>query len=224
MSARALVGLGLLLALGCGHTPSASATSRRDPAPPAELEAPASPRPFDAPRSSQARPGPGRSRVERTADPVASGQRPWWSELSTGSYTLERSSEPAANKVWDLAVGRSSGHHHPAEGLLEAKVQARLALERELEGDDAPLVLLDLFLTPEGILLALTGRRRAAPVDAPPLEAPPSVVADGPHLVGPHRFHDDRHLYLECDVEGPLANPSWGTRQVLARIQLPENP
>jgi hypothetical protein len=106
---------------------------------------------------------------------------------------------------------------------------AHLAL-RELFGEEPPRPrLIDLFVSPEGDLfvllgLRLEGRRERGAAQPPTLAPPPSVIAAGPHRVGPHQFHDDRHLYLECEIEGPLANPNWGAERALARLAPRETP
>lgn len=168
------------------------------------------------------RPEPPNGQI-RSNDPIGAGLQPWWAHLETATYELHRVGE--AHTVWELAVGRSTGHHHPVEGVLAAKVAARLMLAPE--SADAPeLVLLDLFMTSNRTLLALVGRPRSKPAHPVErtLQAPLSIIAKGPHRVGPHRFHDDQHVFLECEVEGPLANPSWGPQQVLARLGYQETP
>ncbi|MEO1230123.1 MAG: hypothetical protein AAFZ18_14555 [Myxococcota bacterium] len=151
-----------------------------------------------------ARPGPPRwSEFEPSA--------PWWAGLETGAYALSDSGEAGE---WLLSVGHSTGHHHAAEGLLDARVQARLGLRRVAEGEPR---LLDLYINTDRQFFVLYGVPSRAD-GAPELHAPPPFGAPGRHRVGRHLYEGDKHLFLECDVEGPLANPDWGSDRVSAAL------
>lgn len=177
------------------------------------------------PSSPRARPAPPTSSVPaaRPPDPpqppidsaVAQGRTPWWAGLPPGDYALGRQAE--RKSAWALAVGSSSGHHHPSEGLLAAKVAARAALQGDDPGD---ATMLDLFFASDRTVLALYGRPlEADPAALPTAGLPPSLAAPGSHRVGPHLFFEDRHLFLECEVEGPTTNPEWGTGLMTARLE-----
>lgn len=155
--------------------------------------------------------------IERAPDVPASPSpdRPWWAKLPFGAYRW-----PADDgRSWWLAVGHSDEHHHSAEGLLTAKVKARLAL-RQLEGakNEEPR-LLDLFITSTRQFYVLYGIEASAEAAIAPLPAR-TASASGRHLAGRHLFDDGQHLFLECDVEGPLANPNWGSDRVSAMLVL----
>lgn len=159
--------------------------------------------------------------VDATADlgPIGKGELPWWFELSPGIYRFD-------GALVVLAVGESKEHHHVAEGFLESKVRARLAVRQAAErirfaGPMPEPELLDLFITREQRFFALY--RLRVPADAQPtsqpvkLEVPRDLHVEGMHRRGRHVFEDDRHLFLECDVEGPIANPDWGRSRASAR-------
>ena len=161
------------------------------------------------------------------ADPVSRGEAPWWEGVSTGIYAL--SMHPGGTThPWAVAVGRSSEHHHAVQGLIQAKVEARMVLG-ELAASGLELAhepgMIDLFVTAEGELLVLYGSPvLEAPDDIEPLHPPARLDSPRRQLVGRHAFEHSRHLYLECEVEGPLANPEWGTSRLSAQLHLQENP
>lgn len=153
------------------------------------------------------------------SDEVTRGESPWWRTLEAGIYMFD--GEPHV-----LAVGDSKDHHHIAEGFLQAKVMARLGVRRafesiQLRGTPNEPTLEDLFITRDLRVLALYAMR--VPKDAflvgTPLRLRPPEVLNTPgrHRIGRHVFESDRHLFLECDVEGPIANPDWGRTQAAAR-------
>ena len=127
-----------------------------------------------------------------------------------------------------MAVGRSVDHHHPAEGFLQAKVRARLATRRAagviaFQGAMPGAYLEDLFIAPDNSFMALYR------LDVPGNAGLPDSVADwtpparirqlGRRRIGRHMFEDAQHLYLECDVEGPVANPDWGQTRATAQYE-----
>lgn len=152
--------------------------------------------------------------------PVGRGEIPWWHDLDPRIYALD-------GEVVVLAVGRSSEHHHVAEGFLKSKVAARLGVRKASEsigfaGAMPEPELFDLFITREQRFFALY--RMAVPegaevaVPPEPLEAPANIDVPGLHRLGRHVFDGERHLFLECDVEGPIANPDWGRSRASARF------
>lgn len=152
--------------------------------------------------------------------PVAQGELPWWHDLPPGVYQFE-----GRRRV--LAVGRSTDHHHVAEGFLKAKVTARLGVRKAAEpvafsGTMPEPELSDLFITREQkfyVLYQLPVPEAAQVEPAPaPLAVPAALVGPGRHRVGRHVFEGDRHLYLECEVEGPIANPDWGRTRATALL------
>lgn len=183
--------LGLVLSVGCATQPSG-------PAAVAAL-VPTTP-PLEPARASES---------EAWPEPVA----PWWASLATGSYRL-RGRELPDGPLW-LAVGRSEDHHHPTEGILHARVEARLAV-LERSGPEARPFLVDLFVSRDGTTYALYAARHADPdAEATPV-GPPAGLAPRPR--GRHSFAGTRHLYLECAVEGPLTNPEWGATRYSAHL------
>lgn len=160
------------------------------------------------------------------SDAVSRGELPWWHGLAAGVYRYR-------GEVVVLAVGGSTEHHHPTEGFLQAKVTARLAVRKaaaavSFAGPMPEPELSDLFVTRKETFLALHLLR--VPDDATPpselreLSAPPSLAGAGRRRLGRHVFERDRHLYLECDVEGPVANPDWGRSRATARLSVPGSP
>ncbi|MCK6545661.1 hypothetical protein L6R52_07310 [Myxococcota bacterium] len=153
-------------------------------------------------------------------DPVTRGELPWWHAVQDGVYRFD-------GALVVLAVGRSTSHHHVAEGFLASKVQARLAVRRAAErirfaGPVPEPVLEDLFITRERTFLALYSLHvpKDAGVSSATITtlAPPDLLRmAGRRRVGRHVYERDRHLYLECDVEGPIANPDWGRTRASAR-------
>ena len=125
-----------------------------------------------------------------------------------------------------IAVGASKDHHHIAEGLLLAKVKARLkvrkASERVAFKSAMPEPqLLDIFVTRKGQILAL--HSMLIPEDSSPpkntatLLVPERLLIPGRHRIGRHIYEGNKHLYMECDVEGPLTNPDWGRSRASVR-------
>ena len=120
---------------------------------------------------------------------------------------------------WALAVGRSSSHHHLAEGIIAAKVEARLRVMEIVDG--GPPELIDVYVSPSREVYALFGVRLAGPEHGAHSESgaqllePPPDYDRLPH--GRHAFERARHLFMECAVEGPLLNPEWGATRYSAR-------
>jgi hypothetical protein len=157
--------------------------------------------------------------ISDDTSPAGRGELPWWHELEPSIYRFE-------GEVVVLGVGDSKDHHHVAEGFLTAKVKARLLVRKACEriGFKGPMPepeLFDLFITREQRFYALY--RLDVPHEATltsppqPLEVPLEVRAAGMHRRGRHVFEGRRHLFMECDVEGPLANPDWGRSRASAR-------
>jgi hypothetical protein len=151
--------------------------------------------------------------------PVLRGELPWWHDVHDGIYRYK-------DEIVVIALGDSLDHHHIQEGFLHAKVAARLAVRKASEQirfkDGIPEPTLeDLFITRERRFFALYMIR--VPKDAeltvpvPELAPPDLFKASGRRRVGRHIFEKDRHLFLECDVEGPVANPDWGRTRAAAR-------
>ena len=154
-----------------------------------------------------------------TPDPVDQGELPWWHGLTPGIYRR-------GDRLLVLAVGRSMEHHHSAEGLLKSKVSARLSVRRASEpitfqSDMPEPELSDLFITRKQQFLALyqlsIPQNAGVPEIARPLPIPEKLHIRGIHRLGRHIFEGDRHLFLECDVEGPVTNPNWGQSRASAR-------
>lgn len=152
-------------------------------------------------------------------DPITRGELPWWHGLRNGIYR-------AGGRLVVYGVGESSAHHHIAEGLLTAKVNARLgvrkAAERVLFNGALPEPQLqDLFITREQRILALHGifipHDAVPPQNVATLSPPDLLLLEGRRRIGRHMYEGERHLWLECDVEGPVANPDWGRTQASAR-------
>ncbi len=146
--------------------------------------------------------------------------RPWWHDRLPGVYTR-------SGTVSVMGVGRSTDHRHPAEGFLRAKVKARLAVRRAaggvaFDGAMPEPYLEDLFISPTMGFWALYR------LDVPGNAGLPDRVAEwvlparfrrsGRYRIGRHTFENSRHLFLECDVEGPFANPDWGQTRASARL------
>ena len=190
-------------ALACAPPPSAP--------PPARVAVDPRPAPTEL-RAAAGAPPPQRG-------PVAQGELPWWHDLAPGVYDFD-----GRRRV--MAVGRSSDHHHVAEGFLKAKVTARLGVRKAAEpvafsGTMPEPELSDLFITRDQKFFALYQLPvpEAAQVDpAPaPLAVPVALAGPGRRRLGRHIFEGERHLYLECEVEGPVANPDWGRTRATAR-------
>jgi hypothetical protein len=147
------------------------------------------------------------------------GELPWWHALKGGIYRYE-------DGLVVLAIGDSTNHHHIAEGFLHAKVSARLAVRKASEpirfqsGIPEP-ELVDLFLTQDRRFYALYAIKVPAsaelPASIPELNAPGLLKMNGRRRVGRHVFDSGHHLFLECDIEGPIANPDWGRARASAR-------
>ncbi len=205
MLVRSLAVAALAGLLGCAH------------APPVPEPAPPSPPPPDP------RPGPeilGLTAHTATvaATPVGRGELPWWHDLDPGIYAFEGSTVV-------LAVGRSADHHHIAEGYLRAKVLARLGVRKAAEpvgfsGTMPEPEMSDLFITraPKFFVLYEMPLPPGAELSDDPrsLRVPAVLDVPGRRRVGRHIFEGRRHLYLECDVEGPVANPDWGRTRATA--------
>jgi hypothetical protein len=187
--------------------------------PPSPAAAPPPPTPDPRPAPTELRAAVGEP-VEPARGPVHRGELPWWHDLPPGVYQFE-----GQRRV--LAVGRSTDHHHVAEGFLKAKVTARLGVRKAAEpvafaGTMPEPELSDLFITREHKFYALYQLPvpEAAQVEPPaaPLAIPVGLTGAGRHRVGRHVFEGDRHLYLECEVEGPVANPDWGRSRATAML------
>lgn len=162
---------------------------------------------------------PARANAELQDTVVTRGELPWWHDLRPGVYRFGK-------EVVVLATGDSKDHHHIAEGFLQAKVMARLGARRASESIrfQSPMpepALEDLFVTRERRIMALYLLKVPKDATLPPaiesLERPAALQNAGRHRVGRHVFENDRHLFLECDVEGPIANPDWGRSRAAAR-------
>ena len=151
--------------------------------------------------------------------PIGEGELPWWHALPPNIYRFEGS-------VVVLAVGDSKDHHHIAEGFMTSKVKARLFVRKQAEriGFSGPMPepqMFDLFITREQRFFTLyrlevpASAQLSSPIET--LEVPRGLGGEGMHRRGRHVFAGDRHLFLECDVEGPIANPDWGRSRASAR-------
>jgi len=45
----------------------------------------------------------------------------------------------------------------------------------------------------------------------------PASFLEGRYRQGRHLFETGRHIYLDCEVEGPFINPHWGLSSAAAR-------
>lgn len=161
--------------------------------------------------------------VTPDADPqlVIEGELPWWYALKSGLYKY-------GERELILATGRSVDHHHVIEGFVKAKVTARLGVRRAaamftFSGNLPEPELVDLFITRDRKFLALYGLPWAPSTKEPPpaLVAPEAVGQAGRHRVGRHLYQGPEHLFLECEVEGPIANPDWGRTRAAAFLYRP---
>lgn len=152
-------------------------------------------------------------------DPVTRGELPWWHTVKDGIYRY-------GDEVVVIALGQSGSHHHIAEGFLQSKVGARLAVRKAAErirwtSAIPEPTLEDLFITRERTFYALylihVAKDAGVPSSIPTLTPPDLLRSSGRRRVGRHIYEGDRHLYLECDVEGPVANPDWGRTRASAR-------
>ncbi len=153
---------------------------------------------------------------------IARGELPWWHDLEPGIYVVDGTATV-------LAVGRSVEHHHVAEGFLKSKVIARLGVRKAAEpvgfsGTMPEPEMSDLFITRDQRFFALyrmpVPKGAALNATAAALPIPADLQVDGRHRLGRHVFEGPRHLYLECDVEGPIANPDWGRTRATAALDL----
>ncbi len=199
---RPLAGFVVALAAACATPPSP---------PPSIVVVPAAP------------PKPAPMPVVLLENPVEQGELPWWHDLEPGVYQT-------ADERVVYAVGRSSDHHHVTEGFLTAKVTARLGVRKAAEpvafsGTMPEPELSDLFITRQQRFYALY--RMPLPAEArlaaPPrrLPVPQALKHAGRRRLGRHVFDGARHMYLECEVEGPIANPDWGRTRATAWLLPP---
>ncbi len=153
-----------------------------------------------------------------TVGPIGRGELPWWHRLKPGVYRF-------GGQTVVLGVGRATTHHHVAEGFMKSKVTARLSVRKAAEpirfADGVPEPrIVDLFITREGHFLALyvlDVPESATVVGTPPkLEVPNMFDADGRRRIGRHVYDGHEHLFLECEIEGPIANPDWGRSRASA--------
>jgi hypothetical protein len=158
-------------------------------------------------------------------DPVEQGELPWWHDLEPGVYRYQ-------DQRMVFAVGQSSDHHHITEGFLTAKVTARLGVRKAAEpvafsGTMPEPELSDLFITRQQRFYALyrmplpSQARLAAPPK--PLPVPRALGHAGRRRIGRHVFEGAQHMYLECEVEGPVANPDWGRTRATAWLVTPHH-
>jgi hypothetical protein len=165
-----------------------------------------------------------RADLELDPQTLQEGELPWWYALKAGTYKY-------GSEVMVMATGRSVDHHHVAEGFLHAKVTARLAVRKAAEsvafaGNLPEPELVDLFITRDRKFLALFGlkvppeaKRQGSPAE---LIVPEVVRGEGRHRVGRHVYEGEQHLFLECEIEGPIANPDWGRTRAAAFLYRPE--
>lgn len=181
------------------------------------------PRLVQVPPPPPAPPPPAPVPITPDADPqlVIEGELPWWYALKSGLYKY-------GERALILATGRSVDHHHAIEGFVKAKVTARLSARRAasmftFSGNLPEPELVDLFITRDRKFLALYGLPWAtSPAETPPaLVAPETVSQAGRHRVGRHLYQGTEHLFLECEVEGPIANPDWGRTRAAAFLYRP---
>ena len=149
---------------------------------------------------------------------VASGELPWWFELHPGVYTKN-------GEAFVFAAGDSRDYHHIAEGYLHAKVNARLGVLHASEiirfnAVQPEPALEDLFITRDHHVYALYALRLPKSLSLPELASismPREIQSEGRRRIGRHVYEGNRHLFLECEVEGPIANPDWGRARAAAR-------
>ena len=195
--------LALLAAAGCRGPVAATPP----PAPPPAMA--------EAIRTSQPAPA---AIPEEDAGPVERGELPWWYGLRAGVYHF-------GERPVVLGVGRVSDHHHIAEGFMKAKVTARLAVRKaaepvRFEGTVPEPRMIDLFITREKRFLSLyvldLPSDATVPDDIQTLAVPDELLEGGRRRVGRHVYDGAVHLYLECEIEGPIANPDWGRSKASA--------
>lgn len=158
--------------------------------------------------------------------PISQGELPWWHDLKPGVYLWQ--GQPVV-----FAVGRSVEHHHVAEGFLKSKVIARLGVRKAAEpvafsGTMPEPELSDLFITREQRFFALylMPVPAGAELEGAPHALPVPITLDVPgrRRLGRHVFEGARHLFLECEVEGPVANPDWGRTRATAQLPTRASP
>jgi hypothetical protein len=139
-------------------------------------------------------------------------ERPWWADLRPGVFLLYGHRQI-------LAVGTSTTHRDPRDAIEEADINASEALARyhaEATGQpaDAPSQRWDLFLDRASRAYALRGlsvpEAFGKQTTAAAIRAPDGLWSDMRRRVGRHIYLRGRHLYAECDVEGPFLSPEWG--------------
>ena len=99
-------------------------------------------------------------------------------------------------------------------------MNARISLNKKGAIQHQEPRILDLFITPDNGVYVLYGAPLSAshPGDLSPLAPPVELKGSKElHLIGRHLFKNSRHTYLECDVEGPVTNPDWGSDEVVAQ-------
>lgn len=198
-----------LLASSCGGTPARLHSTAPAAAPPARVVAP--------PEQHRAvDPVPVAVEVD---NPVTRGELPWWHALKDGIYRVQ-------DDIVVFGVGISANHHHVAEGFMQSKVSARLGVRKAAElirfsGTIPEPTMMDLFITRERRFFALymirVPKDAGVPANISTLSPPDILRMAGRRRVGRHIYEGERHLYLECDVEGPIANPDWGRTRASAR-------
>ena len=153
---------------------------------------------------------------------------PWWRNTVPGVYRITPAVSPAQpGEVAVLGVGRSDDHQHPAEGFTVAKFGARLAVRRAagtvaVPGPLPEPTMEDFYIAANGAFWALFRMPLPGNVELPKDVAtwkrPAPADHAGRHRRGRHLFDGARHLYLECEIEGPIANPDWGQTRSWARL------
>ncbi|MEQ9504203.1 MAG: hypothetical protein RIT81_45530 [Deltaproteobacteria bacterium] len=185
--------------------------------PPAASPAAPPPAMAEAIRASQPPPAV-EAPTEPSTDPVERGELPWWHALSAGVYRF-------GERTVVLGVGRATDHHHIAEGYMKARVTARLAVRKAAEpvrfdGTMPEPRMIDLFITREQKFLSLyvldVPAAATVPEDIRTVNPPQHLEGAGRRRVGRHVYDGDEHLYLECEIEGPIANPDWGRSKASA--------
>lgn len=163
--------------------------------------------------------------VAATTSPAQSAmedEAPWWISLKPGVYAYQ-------GQAHLLVVGQSTGHHHAAEGFLTAKVRAHMSLKRLGEktahgGKQTQPHLLDFYITRQQQYFVLF-EQKITPAETIELLSLPgsnsAATIRHRHREGRHIYRGAEHLYLECEVEGPIANPDWGRNRASAALDRP---
>lgn len=179
----------------------------------------------EAIRASQPAATPVAVEVEPTVDPIERGELPWWHALRAGLYRF-------GDRTVVLGVGRATDHHHIAEGYMKARVTARLAVRKaaepvQFDGTMPEPRMVDLFITREQKFLSLyvldVPEAATVPEGLTTVAPPKDLAGAGRRRVGRHVYDGEEHLYLECEIEGPIANPDWGRSKASAWLFVPEN-